>query len=189
MKALLIVDVQNDFCPGGTLAVKDGDRVVPVINGLMDRFDLIVASRDWHPRETAHFEKWPPHCINDTKGADFHPDLNRGKIHEVFLKGTGDEDDGYSAFEATNVDLEKYLMAHGVSELYITGLATDYCVKSSAIDAARKGLNTIVISDAVRAVNVTPGDDARALDAMKKAGVRITTSDVVLSANRTAEDS
>lgn len=181
MKALLIVDVQNDFCPGGALAVSGGDQVVPVINGLMEKFELVVASQDCHLPNTVHFEKWPPHCVRGSEGADFNPGLNRQKIKEVFLKGTGNKDDGYSAFEATNIDLENYLKQNKVTDLYITGLATDYCVKASAIDSARKGFKTVVLSDAVRAVNVTPGDDARAFEAMKKSGVLIMTSDSIIS--------
>src|SRR5579859_2188035 len=135
MKALLIVDVQNDFCPGGTLAVPEGDKVVPVINRLEDAFPLVVASKDWHPKDTVHFQKWPPHCIQNSRGAEFHPGLETAKIQETFLKGTYNRDDGYSAFEATSNDLEKYLREKGVMELYVTGIATDYCVKASALDA------------------------------------------------------
>src|SRR5690606_19482878 len=108
-KALLIVDVQNDFCPGGALAVKDGDKVVPVINGIIDKFDLVLASKDWHPVDSVHFEKWPVHCVQNTYGADFHPDLQTDKIDRVLLKGTQNKDDGYSAFEATNVSLADFL--------------------------------------------------------------------------------
>jgi len=177
MKALLVVDVQNDFCPGGALAVKDGDRVVPVINGLMDQFDLVIASKDWHPEKTVHFTKWPVHCVRNTQGAEFHPALNKEKIQKVFLKGTGDRDDGYSAFEATSDDLEKFLRQNQVDGLYVTGLATDYCVKRTAMDAMMRGFKTFVVTDAVRAVNLKPNDGAKALAEMESAGVKPVTSE------------
>ncbi len=167
MKALLIVDVQNDFCPGGSLAVPNGDKVVPVINNLMDRFPVIVASKDWHPEGSKHFEKWPVHCLQHSPGAAFHPELESQNIHEIFLKGTAGEDDGYSAFEATNQNLEAYLRQQRVDEVYVCGLATDYCVLASALDARKKGFTVFVISDAVRGVEVTKGDVERAIEEMK----------------------
>ncbi|HTY37548.1 MAG TPA: nicotinamidase [Bacteroidota bacterium] len=171
MRGLLIVDVQNDFCPGGALAVNDGDKVVPVINRMLGRFDVIVASKDWHPAGSVHFKQWPVHCVCDTAGAEFHPELLRGKIQQVFLKGTQDKDDGYSAFEATNLDLASYLHQADIAELYVVGLATDYCVKASALDAMKNGFKTFVVTDAVASVDVRPGDGSRALDEMKDAGV------------------
>lgn len=171
MKALLIVDVQNDFCTGGTLAVPDGEKVVPVINKLMNRFNVVIASKDWHPENTKHFEKWPVHCVQNTFGAAFHPQLNDEKIQEVFLKGTGVEDDGYSAFEATNNNLEQFLRSHKVDDLYVCGLATDYCVLSSALDAHKKGFNVLVIEDAVRGVDLVKGDVDRAIEEMKHMGI------------------
>lgn len=176
MKALLVVDVQNDFCPGGALAVPGGDKVVPVINRLMDRFGIIVASKDWHPQLTIHFQKWPPHCVQGTTGAEFHPQLQSDKIQKVFLKGTGNKDDGYSAYEATSEDLEQYLKSKGVTELYVTGLATDYCVRASALDAIKKKFQTYVITDAVAAVNLHPDDGQKALDEMKSAGIQLVMS-------------
>jgi len=176
MKGLLIVDVQNDFCPGGALAVSEGDKVVPVINQLMSHFDVIVASKDWHPPKSVHFKKWPPHCVQDTPGAEFHPQILRGKIQQVFLKGTKDKDDGYSAFEATNLDLATYLKQADITDLYVTGLATDYCVKASALDAAKNGLKTYVVTDAVAAVNVKPQDGAAALEDLKRAGITLINS-------------
>lgn len=176
MKALLIVDVQNDFCPGGALAVPDGDKVVPVINTLMGKFDLVVASKDWHPSDSVHFSKWPPHCVQDTGGAEFHPRLTAGNINQVFFKGTRNKDDGYSAFEATSDDLEKVLKQQKVTELFVTGLATDYCVRASALDAVRKGFHTFVVTDAVAAVNLKPDDGTKALDEMRSAGVELVTS-------------
>ena len=179
MKALLIVDVQNDFCPGGALAVREGDKVVPVINRMIDKFHLVVASKDWHPVDSIHFGKWPKHCIRNTGGAEFHPDLDVTSIKKVFLKGTEDKDDGYSAFQATNENLEKYLKDMNVDELYITGLATDYCVLQSALDAVKKGFRTYVLTDAVMGVNVNPGDDEKALNEMKEAGIILTDSNSI----------
>ena len=173
MKALLIVDLQNDFCPGGPLAVREGDAVVPVINQLMERFDLVVASKDWHPEKSVHFQLWPSHCVQGTPGAEFHPQLRSEKIQQVFLKGTRDKDDGYSAFEATNLDLAEYLSSKGVTDLYVVGLATDYCVKASAIDAVKKGFAAYVVTDAVAAVNVKPDDGRDALGEIQAAGVTL----------------
>jgi nicotinamidase/pyrazinamidase len=179
MKALLIVDVQNDFCPGGALAVQDGDQVVPVINKIMNRFKVIVASKDWHPSVTKHFEKWPVHCVQNTYGAAFHPQLEAENIQEVFLKGTSQQDDGYSAFEATSLNLESYLKEHDVTDLYICGLATDYCVLASALDAHKKHFNVLVVEDAVRGVNVVKGDVERAIEEMKHNGIIFVSSDEV----------
>ncbi len=111
MKALLIVDVQNDFCPGGTLAVPEGDKVVPVINQIMDFFPLVIASKDWHPTDSVHFKKWPPHCLQNTPGSDFHPQLNSSKIKTVFLKGTKNKDDGYSTFSFLRKSARSALVA------------------------------------------------------------------------------
>jgi len=176
MKALLVVDVQNDFCPGGTLAVPNGDKVVPVINQLLQKFQIVLASKDWHPVDSVHFKKWPPHCVQNTKGAEFHPALAADKIQKVFLKGTKNKDDGYSAFEATSDDLEKVLKQSNVDALYVTGLATDYCVRASALDALEHGFHTYVVTDAIAAVDVKPGDGDRALDEMRNAGADLITS-------------
>lgn len=173
MKALLIVDVQNDFCPGGALAVPNGDAVVPVINGLMAQFPLVVASKDWHPDATVHFSTWPVHCVHDSHGAEFHPKLKKDDIRQVFYKGTKDKDDGYSAFEATNLDLGGYLKEKGIDEIFVAGMATDYCVKATAIDAVRLGFKSFVVADAVAAVNVKPEDGTTAFLEMKNAGVHI----------------
>ncbi|MCE5204864.1 MAG: nicotinamidase [Porphyromonadaceae bacterium] len=169
-KALLIVDVQNDFCPGGALGVKEGDKVVPVINKLMKQFDLVISSQDWHPADSVHFEKWPVHCVAGTWGAQLHADLKDHKIDLKLRKGTDNEDDGYSAFEATNVALTKYLRDHEVTTIYVCGLTTDYCVKQTALDAVKQGFHTFVITDAIAAVNAQPGDDRSALHEMYAAG-------------------
>ena len=178
-RALFIVDVQNDFLPGGALAVPRGDEVIPVINELQKRFEWIFASKDWHPAATVHFDKWPVHCVRGTKGAAFPDALHVRRIEKVFLKGTGNTDDGYSAFEATNDDLVFRLKSLGVTQLFVTGLATDYCVKATAIDAVRHGFETFVVRDAVRAVNVHPGDEAGAFAEMEAAGVHIIDFDQV----------
>lgn len=173
IKALLIVDVQNDFCPGGALAVTDGDQVVPVINQLIDQFDVVCASKDWHPDQTIHFDRWPVHCVANTPGADFHPQLNQDPIDQILFKGTSNQDDGYSAFEATNINLTQWLKQKGVEELTIVGLATDYCVKASALDAVDQGFQVVVKQEAIRAVNLLPNDGNKALNEMKQAGVEI----------------
>ncbi|MEA4916167.1 isochorismatase family protein [Proteiniphilum sp.] len=178
-KALLIVDVQNDFCPGGALAVKDGDKIVSVINGIMDKFDLIISSQDWHPQETVHFEKWPIHCVAGTAGAEFHPDLENNKIDLKLLKGTGNKDDGYSAFEATSASLTGFLHENNIESLYVCGLATDYCVKASAIDAVEQGFHTYVITDAIGAVNAQPGDDEKAIHEMYSKGCLLIESEEI----------
>jgi nicotinamidase/pyrazinamidase len=188
--ALLIVDVQNDFRPGGALAVPDGDRVVPVLNRLAARASAlgipVYASRDWHPPDTRHFAtrggKWPVHCVAGTEGARLHPDLQLPPGALIVSKGTSTEDDGYSAFEgsiAGRGSLLADLRARGVDEVVIGGLTTDYCVKLSALDARRHGLGATVVSDAIGAVNVSPGDGARALEEMKAAGVELTSADRV----------
>jgi nicotinamidase/pyrazinamidase len=178
-KVLLIVDVQNDFCPGGALAVNDGDKIVPIINQIQDKFDFVISSQDWHPANTVHFEKWPPHCIAGTFGADFHPNLITDKIDLKLLKGTGNKDDGYSAFEATNVSLIDYLHENQITDLFVCGLATDYCVKATVLDALENGFHTYVITDAVAAVNMEKGDDTKALNEMYRKGCTLIESDEI----------
>ncbi len=175
-KALFIVDLQRDFCSGGSLGIPTADAIVPTVNALMDRYDLILASKDWHPSGTVHFEKWPVHCVQDTSGADFHPALESYRINHVFLKGTHNKDDGYSAFEATNDDLKGYLHKHGVEQLDVVGLATDFCVRATVLDALRNDFKVRVLTDAIDAVNLQPGDDQKALDEMKAAGAELVTS-------------
>lgn len=172
-KALLIVDVQNDFCPGGTLAVENGDKVVPVINSIADRFDFVISTQDWHPTDTVHFEKWPVHCVADTSGSEFHPDLNVDKIDLKLLKGTENRDDGYSAFDATNTSLIDFLKEKDIDSVYVTGLATDYCVRASALDAVEGGFKTYVVTDAIAAVNLEPDDDKKTLNELTEKGVTL----------------
>jgi nicotinamidase/pyrazinamidase len=171
--ALLVVDVQNDFCPGGTLPVARGDAVVSVINAWMPRFHTIVASRDWHPQTSAHFQHWPPHCIAGTYGAEFRKGLETSRFTLVVDKGTGDADDGYSAFEATTVNLAHWLEDRGIRHLYVCGLATDYCVKQTVLDALTRGFVVTVIQVGIAPVDLHPGDGQRALEAMESAGARL----------------
>ena len=178
-KALLIVDVQKDFCPGGSLAAPGGNDIIPVINSLMDKFDLVVASKDWHPKKRIHFDHWPVHCIRATKGADFHDDLNTRGIDEVVLKGTSNSDDGYSAFEATNADLSFLLKKNDIHSVYVCGLTTEYCVKATAFDALRAGFITIVITDATAPVAAKEGDEQKALKQMLDGGIKMTKSDQI----------
>lgn len=185
--ALLIVDVQNDFCPGGALAVPEGDRVVPVLRRLAERFAAaglpVYASRDWHPPVTRHFAAhggpWPVHCVQDTPGARLHPELRLPPSAAIVTKGTSSEDHGYSAFEgevAGRGSLADDLRARGVTHLYVGGLATDYCVRASVLDALKSGLPVTVVTDAVRAVDLRPGDGDRALAEMAAAGATLAPS-------------
>jgi len=185
--ALIVVDVQNDFAdPAGSLYVAGGEETIPFINGQIDAAReagaTVVYTRDWHPESTPHFAKdggiWPVHCVGDTWGAEFHPDLvvDGPEIR----KGTGGED-GYSGFsvrdpvsgEATPTDLEALLRKAQVTDVVVVGLATDYCVKETALDAARLGFRTTLLADGIRAVNLAPGDGARAVAAMHAAGVSV----------------
>ncbi len=179
-QGLIIVDVQKDFCPGGALPAGQGNEIIPVINQLIPKFDYVIASKDWHPQKTVHFDKWPPHCIRGAKGAAFHEGLNLSGIHLVALKGTGNTDDGYSAFEATNIDMEFELKRKNIHEVYITGIATEYCVLSTAMDALKSGFKVNVITDAVAAVEQQSGDHEKALTKMQKAGIILLTSEMII---------
>ncbi len=186
--ALVIVDPQNDFCPGGSLPVADGDAIFDVLNAVMPLFPHVFATQDWHPREHRYFQAhggpWPYHCIQGTRGAEFHPALNRTGIHHVVQKGTDLDLDGYSGFAGT--DLAQRLRDRGVRRVFIGGLATDYCVKATAIESVAAGFETYVLTDAIRAVEVQPGDGDRALQAMRDAGVRLTTSHALTAGSRAA---
>jgi nicotinamidase/pyrazinamidase len=185
--ALVIVDIQNDFCPGGSLAVKEGDRVVPLVNELQKQFALVVATKDWHPPGHSSFASlWPPHCVQGTAGAEFVAELDTSRFARVFLKGTDIEIDSYSGFfdneHRRATGLGDYLKERGVMDVFIAGLATDYCVKYTALDAVMLGFNTTVIVDACRGVEVQAGDTTRAIEEMAAAGVHITESRGLLDA-------
>jgi len=208
MKALVLVDIQNDFLPAGALPVPQGDRVVPVANELMKHFELVVATRDWHPPEHKSFASnhpgkkpgdlielhgrpqrlWPDHCVQGTSGAEFAPGLQTSGLAKIFHKGQDPEIDSYSGFfdnaRLRATGLESFLKENGADELYILGLATDYCVKFTALDAVELGFKTYLVEDGCRGVDLTPGDVDRALEEMKQARVVITTSERLASAGR-----
>lgn len=186
--ALIIVDVQNDFCPGGSLAVPEGDQVVPVINKLAPLFPVVVATQDWHPANHCSFQAqggpWPPHCVQGSTGAQLHPAVDRQHITAYVKKGVLPNKDAYSGFEGTDEagrTLAELLRQRGVKEIYVTGLATDYCVRATALDGLKEGFKVHVVTDAVRGVNVKPGDDQRALEEMRAAGASLETSAEILS--------
>ncbi|HVS20804.1 MAG TPA: bifunctional nicotinamidase/pyrazinamidase [Pyrinomonadaceae bacterium] len=182
-KALIVVDVQNDFCPGGTLAVANGDEVVAPLNKLitefLDRSEAVFKTRDWHPEKTKHFATyggtWPVHCVQGTRGAEFHPDLIDDPRVTIISKGADESADGYSGFDGTN--LAQLLRDRSVDEVWIGGLATDYCVKQTVLDALREGFKVKALADAMRPVNVNPNDGAQAIEEMKAAGAEIVGSE------------
>jgi nicotinamidase/pyrazinamidase len=195
VNALLIVDFQNDFTPGGALPVAEGDRIAGPINELLDSFDLVVATRDWHPQEHGSFSGvevdpadwrgadppsiWPVHCVQGTEGAELHPALDQARVDVVIDKGQDPNSQGYSAFQDTR--LGDLLRERGVDRLYVTGLATDYCVKQSVLDALRQGFEVTVVDDAVRGVDVQVGDSERALEEMEAAGANRASAAEVLA--------
>ena len=173
-EALLIIDFQNDFTPGGALGVDGGDEIAGRLNELAadPRFELVVATRDWHPPDHGSFTEqggiWPVHCVAGTLGAELHSGLDRARVDIIVDKGEDPAADGYSGFEATR--LEELLRAHAVEKVTIGGIATDYCVKNTALDALRLGFGVTIDRDAVRGVDVEPGDSERALDEIRAAG-------------------
>ncbi|HYU59986.1 MAG TPA: nicotinamidase [Solirubrobacterales bacterium] len=183
-EALLIIDFQNDFTAGGALAVPEGDDIAGPVKRLAGRYEHVVATRDWHPPDHASFETeggpWPVHCVQGTPGAEFHPAMEAIDVDAVVDVGRERDDEGYSGFEKS--DLAEILRARGVDRVAVCGLATDYCVRASAIDACREGFDVTVVEDAIRGVDVQPGDSERALTDMKAAGARIATSDELLGA-------
>jgi nicotinamidase/pyrazinamidase len=189
--ALLIVDVQNDFCPGGALAVAGGDRVVAPLSRLARQFQLkglpVFASRDWHPPDSRHFKAgggtWPVHCVAGTVGAAFHPQLDLPVGTAVLSKGTAREQEGYSVFDegrtnAGNTLAEELRRAH-LSTVYVGGLATDYCIRGAVLGGLAEGFQIVVLTDAIAPVDVQPGDGDRALEEMRLAGATFTTTDGV----------
>ena len=201
MKALILVDLQNDFCRGGALAVEEGDQVIPIANQLMSKFDLVIATQDWHPANHGSFAAnhpwrrpgqvidlhglqqvlWPIHCVQESFGAEFVAALNTDAITKVFVKGTDPELDSYSGFfdngQRKATGLGDYLKSEGVKEVYILGLATDYCVKYTALDALGMGFDTKLVVDACRGVNLNPGDVDKAVSEMQEKGVQIIKSE------------
>ncbi len=177
--ALVIVDVQNDFLPGGALAVPHGDEVVPVLNRWIERFTArglpVIATRDWHPPDHCSFQArggpWPPHCVAGTEGAAFAPGLRLPPDALVISKATEPDREAYSGFEGTA--LAERLRALGARRLFVGGLATDYCVLSTVRDARREGFEVVLIEDGVRAVDVRPGDGERALEEMRRLGTAL----------------
>jgi nicotinamidase/pyrazinamidase len=201
MRALIVVDIQNDFLPGGALAVEEGDQVIPVVNRLMNWFELVVATQDWHPRNHGSFASnhpgrkpgdlitlgglpqvlWPVHCVQGTQGAELSALLLKEPIRAIFQKGIDTEIDSYSAIfdnaRRRSTGLSEFLINQGVKEIFIAGLALDYCVKFTALDAVSLGFSTWAIRDASRAVNLDPGDGDRAVAEIKAAGAQVVMSD------------
>ena len=200
-KALVLVDLQNDFIPGGSLAVREGDQVIPVANNVQKKkWELIVATQDWHPKDHGSFASnhrgkhpgdtielgglpqvlWPDHCVQGSRGAEFHPVLDRSRITKVFRKGTDKEIDSYSTFfdnaHRKSTGLGDWLEEQKITDVYLLGLATDYCVKYSALDAVHLGFKTHVVIDGCRGVELNPGDTKAAIEEMRTAGVEILTS-------------
>lgn len=197
MKALIVVDIQNDFLPGGALGVKEGYQIIPIVNDLIGQFELIVATQDWHPSEHGSFASnhtnkspgdkiilhglnqilWPDHCVQHSSGSEFGKDLEITRFNKVFQKGTNVHIDSYSGFfdngkkKATGLD--NFLKEHGIHEVFIVGLATDYCVKFTALDAAELGYDTYVIADATKAVNLQKGDFERAIEELRSNGIHV----------------
>ncbi|MCG8334057.1 MAG: bifunctional nicotinamidase/pyrazinamidase [Proteobacteria bacterium] len=199
MRALLLVDIQNDFAPTGALPVPEGDQVVPVVNGIQDKFDLVVATQDWHPQDHQSFAVyhgknpgemimlngieqilWPVHCVQESTGAQFIAGLNMNRVQKIVQKGLDPQVDSYSGFfdndHKSATGLGDFLKEKGVEEVYVTGLALDYCVKFTAMDSNQLGFKTKVIVDATRAVNISDGDGDKAIDDMKAAGIEIVES-------------
>jgi len=175
MEGLIVVDVQNDFCPGGALPVPDGDAVIEPINRLAEMIPFVVATRDWHPPDHHSFRDqggpWPVHCVRETSGAQLHPKLHSSQIDAIVDAGREPEHEGYSGFEHT--ELERLLRDQGVDRVHVAGLALDYCVKETALDARRAGFEVVLHRGATRAINVEPGDDERALEDLRAAGVEV----------------
>lgn len=197
MRALILVDIQNDFCPGGALAVRDGDAVVEVANLLIPKFELVVATQDWHPADHKSFASqhdgvevggqftlgdlpqiaWPDHCVQGSLGAEFHRDLNMDQVNRVFQKGTDLQIDSYSGFfdngHKKSTGLGDFLKEQGVRKVVVMGLATDYCVKFTALDAVGLGFETSLVLDGCRGVNLEDGHTEAAVGEMKSASIKV----------------
>lgn len=198
-QALLIVDLQNDFLPGGALAVPKGNEIIPVLNAIADKFEIVLASLDWHPKDHVSFAStfgknpgdiyqdqilWPTHCVQNTFGSDFPSSFEKKKIQKIFHKGSQKEVDSYSVFLDQNrnpaTNLDTYLKGKGIEELFIAGLATDYCVLETVLDALKLGYRAWVIQDGCKAVNIHPEDGEKALEKMKQKGALFTQSSELL---------
>lgn len=204
MKALIIVDLQNDFCPGGALEVKDGDQIIPVANALADQFDIVIATQDWHPATHGSFAAnhpwrypgqtiqlngldqilWPIHCVQHSFGSEFVKDFDTNKITKIFVKGTDPGIDSYSGFfdngKLKSTGLHDFLQEKGVTELYVMGLAQDYCVKYTVLDGVELGYKVFVIKDGTRPVNLEPEDGEKAFQEMEQKGaILIESSEIV----------
>lgn len=184
---LLLVDIQNDFCAGGSLAVPEAEEIIPIVNRLIPRFQTIAATYDWHPANHASFKQqggpWPPHCVQHTRGSELHPLLDTSRITFSVYKGTPADRDQYSEFEGANSSgemLNDLLARHGIETVYVVGLATDYCVRATVLDALKNGYRVYAVQDAMRAVDVAPGDGKRALAEMESAGAHIVQSSLVM---------
>ncbi|MEX0945545.1 MAG: bifunctional nicotinamidase/pyrazinamidase [Balneolaceae bacterium] len=199
MKALLVIDIQNDFCPGGALAVPEGDSIIPIVNRLIDSFDIIIQTQDWHPSGHSSFASshegknpfdpiqmeygeqvlWPDHCVQGSEGANFHPNLNTNKSQVIVRKGFRIDIDSYSTFyendKKTTTGLTGYLNERGITDLYTVGLATDFCVKWSVLDGLKEGFNMILVEDAVRGIDLN-GSLESSLQEMKSKGVQFVQS-------------
>ena len=203
MRALILVDLQNDFCPGGALAVPAGDETIPIANRVMPHFSTVVVTQDWHPTDHKSFAvnnpgtkpgdvievngisqtMWPAHCVQETSGAEIHAGLDRAKVADLFKKGTDPDFDSYSGFFDTGrkkaTGLAAYLNERWIKQVYVMGLATDYCVKWTALDAKELGFDVYLIVDGCRAVELHPGDGEAAIEEMKAAGVHIVESGAI----------
>jgi nicotinamidase/pyrazinamidase len=182
--ALVLVDPQIDFCPGGALPVVDGDKIMPILNQYIGKFRRagvpIFATRDWHPEKTSHFNTgggpWPPHCIQGSKGAQFHPHLKLPLEAVILSAGMGSDEDGYSGFlgrDDSGAQLADLLRQRGVERIFVGGLATDYCVKHTVIDGLKQGFKVVLLEDAVRGVNLRPGDSKQAIEEMVRSGAEV----------------
>lgn len=191
--ALVLVDIQNDFCPGGALAVEEGDQIVDVVNRLMQHFPLVISTQDWHPADHVSFKArggpWPPHCVQGTRGAELHSAVNSKRIAHYLRKASSPDKDDYSEFEGRDEQgrsLDQVLKSHGVKRIFVAGLATDYCVLATVLDGLKLGYEVVAVTDAMRAVNVEPGDGAKALGQMSDAGAKLVTSEDVLRSREPA---
>jgi nicotinamidase/pyrazinamidase len=191
--ALILVDIQNDFCPGGALAVAEGDQIVEPVNRLLPHFPLVISTQDWHPANHISFKAqggpWPPHCVQGTRGAELHPALKTQTIAHYLRKASSPDKDDYSEFEGKDEQgrsLDQVLKSHNVKRIYAVGLATDYCVLATVLDGLKLGYNVVAITDSMRAVNVEPEDGEEALRQMSEAGASLMTSDDILESGEPA---